>query len=177
MILLRHLAALTIAASALALAGRHKPTQTVEGAEVLRTPNDVLPEAGCQVRGVWELVSVSQNGKDQPLAGYRGMKVLTDRHFMFVGQAARRDTLPLKSATDTLRAYQISSGAGTYSTSGTTYIEHLDLFVIPSWVGTAFKATCRIEGGLWYHSFTDPNDTTAGPGPYQHLIEVWRRLE
>jgi len=96
MILLRHLAALTIAASALALAGRHKPTQTVEGAEVLGTPNDVHPEAGCQVRGVWELVSISQNGKDQPLAGYRGMKVLTDRHFMFVGQAARRDTLPLK---------------------------------------------------------------------------------
>jgi hypothetical protein len=105
------------------------------------------------------------------------MKVLTDRHFMFVGQAARRDTLPLKTAMDTLRAYQISGGAGSYTTSGTAYTEHLDLFVIPSWVGTAFRATCRIEGGLWYHSFTDPNDTTAGPGPYQHLIEVWRRLE
>jgi hypothetical protein len=103
------------------------------------------------------------------------MKVLTDRYFMFVGQAEKRDTLPLKTAMDTLRAYQISGGAGTYTTSGTTYTEHLDIFVIPSWIGTSFRATCRIAGGLWYHSFTEPNDTTAGP--YQHFIEVWRRIE
>lgn len=76
-----------------------------------------------------------------------------------------------------VRAYQISGGAGTYTTRGTTYREHLDIFVIPSWIGTSFRATCRIEGELWYHSFTEPNDTTAGPGPYQHFIEVWRRLE
>jgi hypothetical protein len=105
------------------------------------------------------------------------MKVLTEHHFMFVGQAARRDTLPLKTAMDTLRAYQISGGAGTYSTSGSTYVENLDFFVIPSWIGTSFKATCVIKGGLWYHSFTDPNDTTAGPGPYQHFTEVWKRVE
>ena len=177
MMLLRNVAALTIAVSGLALSGPHRTSQTRERVEFLREVNDVRPDAGCQVRGVWELVSVSQNGKDQPLAGHRGMKVLTDRHFMFVGQAARRDTLPLKTEMDTLRAYQISGGAGTYTTSGTTYIEHLDLFVIPSWVGTSFRATCQIQGGLWYHSFTDPNDTTAGPGPYQHFIEVWRRLE
>src|SRR2546422_5834110 len=101
MILLRHVAALTIAASGLALPS-----------EFLRATNDVHRDAGCQVRGVWELVSVSQNGKDQPLAGYRGMKVLTDQHFMFVGQAAKRDTLPLKTEMDTLRAYQMSGGAG-----------------------------------------------------------------
>jgi hypothetical protein len=171
MIAIRHVAALTLAASGLALSGSRRAVHIKKRGEVTREA------AGCQVRGVWELVSVAQDGKDQPLAGYRTMKVLTDRHFMFVGQAARRDTLPLKTAMDTLRAYQINGGAGTYTTSGTTYIEHLDLFVIPSWVGTAFRATCRIEGGLWYHSFTDPNDTTAGPGPYQHFIEVWRRLE
>ncbi len=177
MMLLRHVAALTIAVSGLAVAGPHPVSQTGERSEFLRAMNDVHPDAGCPVRGVWELVSVSQNGKDQPLAGSRAMKVLTDQHFMFVGQAAKRDTLPLKTELDTLRAYQISGGAGTYTTSGTTYVEHLDLFVIPSWIGTSFRATCRIEGGLWYHSFTDPNDTTAGPGPYQHFIEVWRRLE
>jgi hypothetical protein len=177
MILLRNVAGLTIVVSGLALSGPHGPSQTSNRVESFREGNAVRPDAGCQVRGVWELVSVSQNGKDQPLAGYRGMKVLTDRHFMFVGQPAGRDTLPLKTEMDTLRAYQISGGAGTYTTSGTTYVEHLDLFVIPSWVGTSFRATCRIEGALWYHSFTDPNDTTAGPGPYQHFIEVWRRLE
>ena len=166
MILLRHVGILTIAASGLVLSGPHRALQST-----------VHRDAGCQVRGVWELVSVSRNGKGQPLAGYRGMKVLTDRHFMFVGQAAKRDTLPLKTETDTLRAYQMSGGAGTYTTSGTTYTEHIEIFVIPSWIGTSFRARCRIEGGLWYHSFTDPNDTTAGPGPYQHFIEVWRRLE
>ena len=166
MIPLRQVGILTIAASGLVLAGPHRGLQPT-----------VHRDAGCQVRGVWELVSVSRNGKDQPLAGYRGMKVLTDRHFMFVGQAAKRDTLPLKTEMDTLRAYQMSGGAGTYTTSGTTYTEHIEIFVIPSWIGTSFRARCRIEGGLWYHSFTDPNDTTAGPGPYQHFIEVWRRLE
>jgi len=177
MMLLRHVATFTIAASGLALSGPHRASQTTERSDLLRPTNDVHPDAGCRVRGVWELVSVSQNGKDQPLAGYRGMKVLTDRHFMFVGQAAKRDTLPLKTELDTLRAYQMSGGAGTYTTSGTTDIEHIEIFVIPSRIGTSFRATCRIEGGLWYHSFNDPNDTTAGPGPYQHFIEVWRRLE
>jgi hypothetical protein len=177
MIRLRHVATLAIAASGLALSGPHRASQTRERSAFLRTTNDVHMDAGCRVRGVWELVSVSQNGKDQPLAGYRGMKVLTDQHFMFVGQAAKRDTLPLTTEMDTLRAYQLSGGAGTYTTTGTTYIEHIDIFVIPSWIGTSFRARCRIEGRLWYHSFTDPNDTTAGPGPYQHFIEVWRRLE
>ena len=67
---------------------------------------------------------------------------------MFVGQAGKRDTLPLKTEMDTLRAYQMSGGAGTYTTSGTTYTEHIEIFVIPSWIGTSFKARCRIEGGL-----------------------------
>ena len=125
MSLLRHVATLTIAACGLALSGPHRASQTTERSELPRPTNDVHPDAGCRVRGVWELVSVSQNGKDQPLAGYRGMKVLTDRHFMFVGQAAKRDTLPLKTELDTLRAYQMSGGAGTYTTSGTTYIEHI----------------------------------------------------
>ena len=177
MILLRHATALTLAASGLALSGPREASHTRGRSEPPMATNDVGSDAGCPLRGVWELVSVSQNGKDQPLAGSRAMKVLTDRHFMFIGQAARRDTLPLKTAMDTLRAYQISGGAGTYTTSGTTYIEHLDIFVIPSWIGTSFRATCRIEGDLWYHSFTDPSDTTAGPGPYQQFIEVWRRLE
>ena len=37
------------------------------GLAALMTTNDAGPEAQCQVRGVWELMSVSQDGKDQPL--------------------------------------------------------------------------------------------------------------
>ena len=64
------------------------------------------------------------------------------------------NTLPLKSEIDTLRAYRIAGGAGTYSTRGTSYTEHLDYFFDPSWVGTSFRAICRIEGDRWYHSYT-----------------------
>jgi hypothetical protein len=138
---------------------------------------DTGPEGVCRLRGVWELVSVTTDGKDQPLNGYKGMKMLSEKHFMFVGQAARRDTLPLRTELDTLRAYQIPGGAGTYTTSGNRYIERLDYFVIPSWIGTSFTATCRVEGDRWYHSFTDPNDTTTARSPVQHIVEVWRRVE
>lgn len=177
MILRHHIAALAVAASGLALVGARTIPKASERGEQLRGTNDARLEAGCQVRGVWELVSVSQDGKEQPLAGYKQRKVLTDRHFIWIGQAARRDTLPLKTELDTLRAYQVGGGAGTYTTTGTTYVEHIDVFAIPSWVGTSFKATCRIQGGRWHHSFTLPNDTTAGPGPYQHVTELWRRVE
>jgi hypothetical protein len=177
MFLPQRFSALLVAASGIAFLGAATIPRNSERSRQARAANELRLEAKCQVRGVWELVSVSLDGKDQPLAGYKQMKVLTDRRFMWIGQAARRDTLPLKTQMDTLRAYQIGGGAGTYTTSGNTYIEHLDLFAIPSWVGTSFKATCRTEGGRWYHSFTQPNDTTKAPGPYQHIIEVWRRVE
>src|SRR5437879_11583419 len=80
MIPLRQVATLTIAASGLALAGPHRTSPIRERGEFLGATNAVHPGASCQVRGVWELVSVSQNGKDQPLAGYRGMKVRSEEH-------------------------------------------------------------------------------------------------
>jgi hypothetical protein len=132
--------------------------------------------AACPVRGVWELVSVSVDGKDQPLA-IRQWKVVTGRHFMWLAQAGRRDTLPLQTQLDTLRVYRLDGGAGTYTTSGDNYVENIDLFVDPSWIGTSFRAKCRIEGGQWIHSFNFPNDTTVARGPYQRIVEVWRRIE
>jgi len=177
MFLAHRLSALIVATSGLAILGaRTSPHRGDEGPS-LAAANDAGPEAQCQVRGVWKLISMSQDGKDQPLAGYEQMKVVTARHFMWLGQAAKRDTLPLKTELDTLRAYQVAGGAGTYTTSGNSYVEHLNMFIVPSWVGTSFRATCRIEGSRWYHSFTMPIDTTAGSGPYQHIVEVWQRVE
>src|SRR2546427_2223566 len=138
MIPLRQVATLTIAASGLALAGPHRTSPIRERSEFLGATNAVHPGASCQVRGVWELVSVSQNGKDQPLAGYRGMKVLTDQHFMFVGQAAKRDTLPLKTEMDTLRAYQMSGGAGGHTTNGATDNQHNGILFCPSRIRASF---------------------------------------
>ena len=47
-----------------------------------------LHKAGCRVQGVWELESTSTNGKDQPLNGHRQIKMVTQHHFMWMGQEA-----------------------------------------------------------------------------------------
>ncbi len=180
MIPVHRVAVLELAGTYLVLAGACIPVglqNQQRGLGSRRATNDIRSGLQCPVRGVWDLVSVSVDGKDQPLNGYKQMHVLTERYSIWIGQSAKRDTLPLKTEIDTLRAYRIPGGAGTYSTSGTSYTEHLNYFFIPSWVGTSFKATCRIEGDRWYHSFTLPNDTTAARGPYQHITEVWRRME
>ena len=180
MLPIHRVAVLALAGTCLVLAGARTPVglqSQHHGSRHGRATNNTGSDAQCPVRGVWDLVSVSVDGKDQPLNGYRQMHVLTERHSLWIGQSARRDTLPLKSEIDTLRAYRIAGGAGTYSTRGTSYTEHLDYFFDPSWVGTSFRAICRIEGDRWYHSYTVPNDTTTARGPYQHIIEVWRRIE
>ena len=131
---------------------------------------------GCRVQGVWEMVSVSTDGKEEPLAGYRQRKVVTSHHWMWIGHAAKRDTLPLATLTDSLRAYWVSGGSGTYTTAGDNYIERIDFFNDSRFLGKPVPAKCRIEGDRWYHSFTDPFDTTAAPGPYHHVTEIWRRV-
>ena len=132
---------------------------------------------GCRVQGVWELVSVSTDGKEDSLpAGYRQRKVVTAHHWMWMGQAAKRDTLPLATVTDSLRAYWLSGGSGTYTTAGDRYVEQIDFFNDLHYLGKSWPAKCRIEGDRWHHSFTDPVDTTTAPGPYHHVSEVWRRV-
>jgi hypothetical protein len=140
-------------------------------------PRNETPDAGCQVRGVWELVSRSVDGQDRPLAGFRERKVVTADHFMWVAHAGRRDTLPFNTELERLRALQFEGGAGTYTTSGNTYIEHIELYDYAREIGTSFRATCRIVGDRWYHSFTLPNDTAAATGPILHFVQVYRRIE
>src|SRR2546421_7006135 len=162
MIPLRQVATLTIAASGLALAGPHRTSPIRERSEFLGATNAVHPGASCQVRGVWELVSVSQNGKDQPLAGYRGMKVLTDRHFMFVGHAAKRDTLPLKSEMDTLRAYQMSGGGGGHTPSGPTDKKNQPTLFGPRRVWGLVMGGWPVQRGVGAASFLRPQSEKGG---------------
>lgn len=155
------LSAVVIAASTLAVAGfRLAPAH-----------------AGCPLRGVWQIASLTIDGKETPTPWPNQRKLLTQRYFMWMGHQAHRDTLPLKTRADTLWMYSISGGGGTYTTNGNTYVEHIDMENDPSWLGTSFKATCRVEGNLWYHGFTIPNDTTKATGPVLHFVEVWRRVE
>jgi hypothetical protein len=130
------------------------------------------------VRGVWQLESVTNNGKDQPLKGATQMKIVTQRHWMWIGQDAKRDTLPLKTLADTLRYYSLGGGAGTYTATGNQYVEHIDFFNDPSWLGKPWPAMCRVEGNRWYHSFPFPFDSAGVPrDSMAHYVEVWRRVE
>lgn len=133
--------------------------------------------ATCQIEGVWGLVSVTEDGQDRPLRGFRERKIVARGHFMWLGSDARRDTIPLRTAADSLRARQVSGGTGTYSLAGNTYTEHLDYFVLPNLEGTDFPATCRTEGDRWYHSY--PMNAASGmatSGPQRMKTEAWRRI-
>jgi hypothetical protein len=120
------------------------------------------------VEGVWELESVSDGGRARALNGYRQRKILSQGHYMWLGADAKRDTIALRTLTDSLRASRVEGGTGTYSLSGNTYTEQLTIFVVPTMEGQAFPATCRTEGDRWYHTF--PPDST------QQTVEVWRRI-
>jgi hypothetical protein len=131
----------------------------------------------CRVQGVWERVSTMQAGKTTAFAGAKQRKVVTKRNYMWLQEEARRDTLPLRTVSDTARFYAMSGGSGRYEIVGNKYIEHLDLFVDPAFEGKTFTASCRVQGTTWYHSFlsSELGDTTrAGRDT---TTEVWRRLE
>ena len=131
----------------------------------------------CRVTGVWELTGITRGGK--PVTGLNHQrKIVTKGHFMWINQASRRDTLPLKTAADSLLYYRVAGGAGTYSLAGRSYTEHIEYFIDPAWIGTHFKATCRTEGDRWFHSYPVPatSDTSSG-APQITVSEEWRRIE
>jgi hypothetical protein len=130
------------------------------------------PAATCQVEGVWGLVSVTEDGQEQPHRGYRQRKIVARGHFMWIGVDARRDTITIRTTSDSLRARQVSGGTGTYSLAGNTYTEHLDYFFLPRMEGQDFPATCRTEGDRWFHTY--PMD--ANSGSKRMKVEVWRRI-
>lgn len=180
MLAFRRTATLTIAASCLVAAHARAQTAPAAGARrgaPARAAGQTAPRGTCQVRGVWELVSTSVDGADEVRPGYRQRKVLTSRHFMWLGEDAKRDTLPLKTAMDSLRATRIMGGSGTYTVQGNSYTERLDYFYQPNMIGQTLRATCRTVGDRWYHVFTVPFDTVAARGRFTRLSELWRRVE
>lgn len=147
-------------------------------ATMIASSNVSNPAApACRVQGVWERVSTRQSGKTTAFVGARQLKVVTKRNYMWLEEETRRDTLPLRTVSDTARYYGMSGGSGRYEVVGNKYIEHLDLFVDPKFEGKTFTSSCRVDGNTWYHSFlaSDLGDTTrAGRDT---TTEVWRRIE
>lgn len=132
----------------------------------------------CRVQGVWDRVATMQARKRTEFSGARQRKVVTKKNYMWLEEEARRDTLPLRTAADTARVYAMSGGSGTYQVVGNKYIEHLDLFVDPTFEGKTLTASCRVEGSTWYHSYlsSDLGDTTRAART-DSVTEVWRRVE
>ena len=130
----------------------------------------------CRVEGVWELVSMSLNGQELPRPGYHERKVVARGQFMWFGEEARRDTITLRTADDTLRAFRVTGGAGTYTLVGTTYTEHLEFFYDPRRIGQSVVATCRTDGDRWYHSFSLAGLSGAPGQPAERIDQGWRRV-
>lgn len=131
--------------------------------------------AACQVEGVWEEVSVAFDGRKMEPHSRPLRKIVARGHWMWIGAEAGRGTLPRQTEADKLRANQIFGGAGTYTTTDSTFTQHIDYFFDPAAEGATLVASCRTEGDLWYYTFT----TTGIPGLEgwpKRVSEVYRRV-
>jgi hypothetical protein len=131
----------------------------------------------CEVQGVWRQQKVVVNGKTDSTSGQE-IKLMTKKHFMWVSQEARRDTLPLKTYRDSVRAFNNAGGYGTYTVNGSNLTEHIEMFPDPTYKGKDWPATCRMEGGQWIHSWISPvyKDST-GRSRRDTVAEYYRRDE
>ena len=149
---------------------------------VIAASRDVHGSAppACRVQGVWDLVGSVQAGKRTNFTGALQRKIVTKKHWMWLEGAARRDTLPLKTALDTANYYSINGGAGTYDVSDHRYTEHIEFFVDPKLQGKSLTASCRIVGNQWFHTFL-ASDLSTGPSATpmsrDSVTEIFRRVE
>jgi hypothetical protein len=152
---------------------------TLVGAALLLSGNapSSATTLDCRVVGTWELVGVTRGGKADA-SPIQQRKIVNGKHFMWINQASRRDTLPLRSLADTLRYYQVAGGSGSYSLPGNSYTERLDYFFDPSYLGKEFTANCRTHGDRWFHSYSASSfDNAATLAARDSIVEEWRRIE
>jgi hypothetical protein len=140
-----------------------------------RTTSPMTGRAECKVEGVWELVSLTFDGREMKFLSRPERKIVARGHWIWLGADARRDTLPLRTAADSLRATRIVGGAGTYTTTDSTFTQQIEFFFDPSAEGMTLVATCRTDGERWYYTYDLPPRPGAG-GRATRVSEVWRRL-
>jgi len=152
---------------------------TISGAVAAtnRNSSGSAPPA-CRVQGVWVAERVTTNGKQDPTTGQE-RKIMTKNHFMWVQQENRRDTLPLKTYRDSVRVFSDAAGYGSYTVSGTTVTEHIELFPNPTWIGRDFKATCSTpDRNHWIHTwYTDVYKDSTGRSRRDTINEYFARVE
>jgi hypothetical protein len=133
----------------------------------------------CAVQGVWELDSVTHNGKPFGTAGpgaFRSRKVVTRTQFLTLSYLDRRDTLPTVTASDslrTLRARRANGSTGTYTLDGDRHTERAELALRPEGIGETTEGRCRTDARHWQLTFVIPT----GPNQGVDRAEFWRRIE
>lgn len=132
--------------------------------------------AACNVRGVWRATRATVNG--QPVTTIMEVKAVTKDHFMWVQQENRRDTLPLRTSSDSARVFNDAGGYGTYRLSGNNYIERIEAFPDPTFIGKEWPATCRTTRNQWVHSYISPDRTdSTGRTRRDTVVEYFTRIE
>ena len=147
------------------------------GLAATRNIHSTPAKADCNVQGVWRAEKVVTNGKADSTSGVE-IKVQTKNHFAWVSQENRRDTLPLKTFRDSVRVYSDGGGYGTYRVSGNQYVEHIEVFPDPGYIGKEWPATCQTTGNQWIHTWIGPEykDST-GRTRRDTVSEYYRRVE
>lgn len=117
--------------------------------------------AGDALVGTWEMVSTKYGDATEASPtpeDLRALKFITPTHFIW----AHFDPKTKKIS---------NSMGGTYSLSGSTYVEKPEFAFegMEEFVGKVQKFTVRIEGDKWIHSGELSNGTK--------LEEVWRRVK
>ena len=132
--------------------------------------------ASCNVRGVWRTTRATVNGR--PITNVTEVKVVTRNHFMWVDEENRRDTLPLRTYRDTVRVFNNAGGYGTYRLAGNKYIERIESFPDPSFIGKEWPATCHTTRNEWIHSYISPERTdSTGRVRRDTVFEYFTRVE
>jgi hypothetical protein len=133
-------------------------------------------QTGCQLVGVWELVSGQIGGQPSPKTLHQ-LKFITRNRWIWI---AKNDSGPkqLQTAADSLRMFRnIAAGSGTYTVQGTTYTEKIEFFSDPAYIGLSLPFACRTEGDRFYQTGTLPVFEGGKKVRDLPIAEVYRRVE
>jgi hypothetical protein len=130
------------------------------------------------VQGTWSLESVAVNGvPDDPQGGpWVETKVIGKAHFAWVAQQG--GSMPLASTADSLADYRTRAfGGGAYRIADSRYVERLDYFYDPRYLGREVAISCPSGAAVWQAAFDWSMQRSNQPDSVVHIVETWRRIE
>ncbi len=133
-----------------------------------------------KIQGVWEIVSVKTDGKEEPIIG-RQLKTITRTRFTWIYQDKDKaiSLLAKKTHEDSLMAAAepFGAGAGSYKLVANTYTETIELFHNPSYIGLSIDFTVKVEGDRMFQTGKFPVLENGKKVREILLEEVYKRIE